>query len=378
MHAAEAFPPGGPTLTESEAWSWNGPSHIVIDNEGELYRVPVDVPNLRVSGPPERITFGSGLEALPTGSTNGKIAFTQVQQDRNIFELRLDPRTGLATGDPTRLTTAQSRDTGSDVTPDGNRLVYISNRDSALDLWALDLKTGKESNLSNDPAQQWLPVLSPDGEQVAYLSFEDDKPAIYQRPFAGGVGRPLCADCGWPRSWSADGRFLLFERGDPLSIHALEVATGQHAPILSGTGALSAARISPDGKWVAFRASGNEAGLRIAPFRGGEAVPETEWIALPPDNSVNLPAWSADGGTLYFTSGRAGTPDIWMQRLEPSTKRPAGEAQVVRRFPFMRYSIRLMDEKERRLAVTQDRLVFPMSDLAGSIWLMEPREPPQK
>jgi len=33
----------------------------------------------------------------------------------------------------------------------------------------------------------------------------------------------------------------------------------------------------------------------------------------------------------------------------------------------------LMDEKDRRLAVTQDRLVFPMSDLAGSIWLMEPR-----
>ena len=54
-----------------------------------------------------------------------------------------------------------------------------------------------------------------------------------------------------------------------------------------------------------------------------------------------------------------------------------GEAEVIRRFPFIGYSIRLMDEKERRLAVTRDRLVFPMSDLAGSIWLMEPKAPPR-
>jgi Tol biopolymer transport system component len=343
-----------------------------------LYRVPVDVPNLRVNGPPERITFGSGLEALPSGSNDGKIAFTDVRQDRDIFALRLDPGTGLAAGEPAKLTTAESRDTGSDITLDGNRLVFISNRDSVLDLWTRDLTSGKESNISNDQAEQWLPVLSPDGEQIAYLTFEDGKPAIYQRPFAGGVGRPLCADCGWPRSWSRDGRFLLFDRGDPSAIHALDVATGQHAPILSGPGAVSAASVSPDGNWVAFRAGGDEAGLRIAPFRGGEAVPESEWIHLPTDDSASLPAWSADGSMLYFTSGRAGTPDIWMQRLEPSTKQPAGEAQVIRRFPFVRYSIRLMDEKERRLAVTQDRLVFPMSDLAGSIWLMEPREKPRE
>jgi hypothetical protein len=42
----------------------------------------------------------------------------------------------------------------------------------------------------------------------------------------------------------------------------------------------------------------------------------------------------------------------------------------------MRHSIQLMDPRERRLAASRDRLVFPMSELAGSVWLMEPRNSP--
>jgi Tol biopolymer transport system component len=340
--------------------------------------LPVDLQALRVSGPPERITFGSGIEALPSGSADGKIAFTDVRQDRNIYELRLDASTGLAVGDPSKLTVAESRDTGSDFSLDANRLAYISNRDGAFDIWTLDLKSGKESNLSNDVPRQWLPVLSPDGEQIAYLTWEEGKPAIYTRPFAGGVGRPLCSDCGLPRSWSPDGLFLLFDRAEPAAIHAFELETSEHAAVLTTPGGVSHARLSPDGKWVAFRVRGAEAGLRIAPFRGAEAIPEQEWVAFPRDDSAAIPTWSADGNILYFTSGRAGTMDIWMQRLEPAAKRPAGEAEMVRRFPFMRHSIQLMEPDERRLAAAGDRLVFPISEAAGSIWLMEPRVWPRE
>jgi Tol biopolymer transport system component len=375
LHAAEAFPKEGPTLHQSEAWSWCGPD-IVIDNEGELYRVPIDVEALRVTGPPQRLTFGSGLEALPTGSSDGKIAFSDIRQDRNIFALKLDPRTGLATGELEKLTDAESRDTGSDITPDGRRLVYISNREGALDLWTKDLTTGKEANLSNDSVEQSLPVLSADGERIAYLAEEAGKPAIYVRPFGGGVGRPLCADCGWPRSWSPDGRFLLFDRGDPAAVHALDVQSGKHAAILSADVGVDSERISPDGKWIAFHATSGAARLLIAPFRGDQPIPRQDWIEVASDDSASMPAWSSDGNILYFKSSRAGSMDIWMQRLNPSTKHAIGEAQVVRRFPFMRHSIQLMDPRERRLAASRDRLVFPMSELGGSVWLMEPRNGP--
>jgi Tol biopolymer transport system component len=375
LHAAEKFPQTGPRLHQSEAWSWCGPD-IVIDNEGDLYRVPVDLKALRVTGPPQRLTFGSGLEALPTGSSDGKIAFSDIRQDRNIFALKLDPRTGLATGDLEKLTDAESRDTGSDISPDGRRLVYVSNREGALDIWTKDLVTGKEANLSNDSVEQSLPVLSADGERIAYLAEEEGKPAIYVRPFGGGVGRPLCADCGWPRSWSPDGRFLLFDRGDPASVHALDVQSGKHAAILSADVGVDSERVSPDGEWIAFHATSGAARLLTAPFRGDQPIPRQDWIEVGSDDSASMPAWSSDGNILYFRSSRAGSLDIWMQRLNPATKHPAGEAQVVRRFPLMRHSIGLMDPKERRLAASHDRLVFPMSELGGSVWLMEPRNRP--
>ncbi len=374
LGATEILRKAGLEMRDPEAWGWCG-NHIVFDNDGELYRLPVDAKTRRLSGPPERLTFGSALEALPSCSSTGRIAFTDVRGDRNIVALRLDPRTGLATGELERLTDTEARDTGSDISPDGRRLVYISNREGALDVWAKDLATGKEANLSGDSVEQWMPVLSPDGERIVYLTREDGKLALYVRPFAGGIGRPLCADCGWPRSWTPDGHFILYDRGDPKATYVFEVETGKQSPILRADGVgLDSARISPDGKWVAFHATGGDAGLLIAPFHGDQPMPQAEWIALMKDDSAALPAWSADGNAIYFTSSRAGSADIWMQRLEPATKRPAGEAQVVRRFPFMRNSIILMDPIERRLAATRDRLVFPMSELAGSVWLMEPRE----
>lgn len=70
---------------------------------------------------------------------------------------------------------------------------------------------------------------------------------------------------------------------------------------------------------------------------------------------------------------------VVVPNIHQPAKQPAGKAQLARRFPFMRHSIELMEPMERRLAATRDRLVFPMSELAGSVWLMEPRrkQPPE-
>ena len=96
-----------------------------------------------------------------------------------------------------------------------------------------DLTSGKEANLTKDIAQQMFPVLSPDGERVAYLTRERDRGAIYVRPFEGGLGRRICDNCGAPRSWSSDGRFILYDRRPSSSIHALEVESGQSKQILA-------------------------------------------------------------------------------------------------------------------------------------------------
>ena len=376
LDARKAYREAGISFPYPEAWSWSlsGP---LLGSDGELFRVPVDTGSWKVAGPPERLTFGSGLEALPSGSEDGKIAFMDVTQRRDVWSLALNPRTGGVAGDPVRLTRSEANDTSSVVSADSKRLVYISDRWGRTDLWTKDLETGKESNLSNDSARQRYPLLMADGERVAYLTRENGKPAIYVRPYGGGVGRRLCDDCGVPRSGSTDGRFLLYDRAESESVNVLDVETGDRRAALAGDGLrVSMGRVSRDGRWLAcrVRGPGEAARLMVAPFRGMESIPREEWIEISSHASDTEPVWNHQGTIVYFISGRAGSFDIWMQRLEPEMKQPRGEPQIVKRFPRTRHSMGLMTAEDRRLSVSRDRLVFPMSELGSAVWLMEPVE----
>ena len=376
LHAREAFQKAGLVFPFPQAWTWSGSGPLLGD--GDLLSVPLDTSSWKVAGAPERLTFGSGAEALPSASRDGRIAFTDVRQRRDVWSLKLNSPAGAAGGKLERLTLFESDDTSPDMTADSRRLVYISNRWGSRDIWTQDLLTGKEANLTKDSTQQWFPVLSPDGERVAYLTREQGRGTVYVRPFEGGVGRLICDDCGAPRSWSSDGRFIAYDRRSSSSIHVLEVESGQGKEIVeTDDGSVNSAKFSPDANWIAFRHEREDdpASLMVAPFRGIEAIPEDEWIEVTSHGSDETPAWDSSGNILYFTSFRAGSRDIWMQRLDARTKRAAGDPRVVKRFPSVRHSLELMHPLDRQLAAGPGSLVFPMGELSGSIWLMQPAAP---
>jgi hypothetical protein len=84
----------------------------------------------------------------------------------------------------------------------------------------------------------------------------------------------------------------------------------------------------------------------------------------------DLPRWSPDGNTIYFLSGRDGFRCFWGQRLNPATKDPAGEPFAVQHFHRTRRSLRyIQDSGAIGLAVARDRIVFPLAELTGNIWL---------
>jgi Tol biopolymer transport system component len=250
-------------------------------------------------------------------------------------------------------------------------LVYISNRWAQRDIWTKDLATGVEANISRDSAEQRSPRLSPNGDQVAYLVEEQGKQAVYLRPFAGGAGQPVCEDCGTPRGWTPDGRYILYSREHGL--YLLEAATGQTSLLAGAADApVTDAALSTDGAWLAFRSTGNNSGLFAAPVGSRESVEPESWRLVVADADASRPAWSADGRTLYYTSSSTGSRDIWAIALD-ADKNAAGEPQLVRRFPNMRHSLDLMSLDDRQLSFGGGKLYFPMSELSGDIWLMAPR-----
>ena len=83
---------------------------------------------------------------------------------------------------PVQLTSGPATDWESTVSPDGDTVVFASNRSGNDDLWAIDITGGEPVNLTNHPADESWPVFSEDGSVIYFgsdrLAPEDDRPIV--------------------------------------------------------------------------------------------------------------------------------------------------------------------------------------------------------
>ena len=189
-----------------------------------VWQVPISTKTWKLTSAPERLTFGSGLEARPSiaalAGGSARLVFAALVENINIWALPLDANQGRASGEISRLTQTVASDTNPALTLDGRRLFFTSNRAGNRDIWVKDLAGGKETNLTNSPVNEWRPTITADGSKVAYAMMEPPSRSIYVLTVAEGVqGAPqpgvaqkisIPGYCGYPWSWSSDGRKLLY------------------------------------------------------------------------------------------------------------------------------------------------------------------------
>ena len=106
--------------------------------------------------------------------------------------------------------------------------------------------------------------------------------------------------------------------------------------------------------------------IYVLPAAGGEWTRITEgkyWD--------DVPRWSPDGRTIYFVSSRSGFFNVWGMRFDPTGGEPVGEAFRVTAFesPGQMMSPRLV--QLNGISLTADRLVLPITEGSGSIWVLE-------
>lgn len=192
----------------------------------------------------------------------------------------------LASGRLTQLTSGAYTEDDPAWSPDGRRIVFVSNREAEpdesyrTDLWLVAAdntdKGATPARLTNDDRVKSSPAFSPDGSTIAFLSAADGvygAPQVAVIPAAGGEARLLTAAFDrWVNriAWSADGQWIYFsyENLGGNRIARVRPKDGRVEPVLEGDESIGGFDLARNGTIVAEVQAGNR-GPELFAFAGG-------------------------------------------------------------------------------------------------------------
>ena len=194
------------------------------------------------------------------------------------------------------------------LSPDNKRLAVqtvdvTAGLRTSLAIYEFDRKV--LSPLTTGPGRFFCPAWSRDGKRLAFSRFLVGNPqACWKAADGGGDVEPLTPGGfpEFPTSFSPDGRVLFYTRGsgelETTDIWTLSLEGKREArPWLATPSREFAPFPSPDGRWVAYTSieSGrNEIYVRPYPGPGGQTKISS--------NGGIEPAWSPDGGEIFYRS----------------------------------------------------------------------------
>ncbi|HPE81563.1 MAG TPA: Tol-Pal system beta propeller repeat protein TolB [Gammaproteobacteria bacterium] len=138
--------------------------------------------------------------------------------------------------------------------PDGRQIAYVSFENAQPSIWVQELLTGKREKLTSFKGINGAPAWSPDGRFLALTLSKDGNPDIFVMDIARRSLRALTrhAAIDTEPAWAPDGKSLVFtsDRGGSPQIYKVSVSGGE-ASRVSFEGSYNArASFAPDGRML--------------------------------------------------------------------------------------------------------------------------------
>lgn len=272
----------------------------------------------------DRTGTETSARAHPDGNT---VVFARERSNAEpasseIFVASLD-----GTTEELRLTQNTVRDDDPCWSPDGTRILFVSERSGSASLWTIARDGGDAVPFvppppgSHDRHPDWHAATD---RVVWSRTGSDGRAALWLAHGSGTAAMPLTdggpiggAGSGdFEPAWAPDGQGVVFVRriGTNASVLArCELASGMVTVLFSPVGMVSTPRVAPAGDRVFFGLAEPAAGrgeprLAALPASGGEAVllwPDQRWRLLGLDLLPSLPAAPAAGAPQRLDVTRA-------------------------------------------------------------------------
>jgi eukaryotic-like serine/threonine-protein kinase len=204
---------------------------------------------------------------------------------------------------------------GLSWTPD-ERIVYTSSVSGNVDLWVMDKNGSGQRQLTTDPARDYQPDVSADGQRVVFVSERSGIPNIWSIDISGARAKQITKGGeDYAPAVTADGKWVLFQSWDtgPLLATRVPIDGGDPVPVTDKGSSNPVA--SPDGKNIAYVALGDQQDetrkLIVIPFQGGDPV-----LSVPFPSTVDLSVrWTRDARGISYLNTLEGVTNIWVQPL---------------------------------------------------------------
>jgi Tol biopolymer transport system component len=282
-------------------------------------------------------------------------------------------------GKATRITSGLAFDNHPRYSPDGSRILFISDRSGSENVWFKDMK-----DLSAEPEQftersnknfqsaDW----APDGK---YIVTSEGRRIMEMRIYHvdGGTGAEVNEDDKKmvEPAFSRDGRFIYYstrsgawQYNASLPQYQLAVydrETGESENITSRYGSAFAPTLSPDGKWLVYGSRYNtETGLVLRNLMNGDE----NWLAYPVQRDEQesiaplgvLPAMAFTPDSKYLLASYGGKIHKIPVAGGPASEIPFQVDEDVEMGPLLSFEYPVSDDPT--LTVTQIRDVVPSPD----------------
>ena len=277
--------------------------HLVYLNNATLFAVPFDLSSLSVTGSPVPVVQGVTAAANEGGaqftvSSNGLLSYVRggplvpeypavwVDRSGRIETLIAEPGAYL----------------NPRISPDGKRVSLTRLRDSNWDIWVYDVERQVSTRLTFANSTETEQVWSPDGQELMFSSNRGGTDALFRKAADGSGDERQVAKYDtplWSSGWGHGYVTYMTSAKNGLDVGVVTLEGPKVQPLLTGSFDESDGVISPDGRWLAYTSSeSGQPEVYVRSFPSGSG----RWQIS--DGGGAFPRWNQNGRELFFRSAR--------------------------------------------------------------------------